>query len=37
MSTNIALESVEVALVYSILVNNNHQEASQVLFTFLPD
>ena len=30
------LESVEVALVHCNLVNNNHQQASKVLFTFVP-
>ena len=31
------LESVEVVLVHSNLVNNNYQQASKVLFTFLPN
>ena len=31
------LESVEVALVHCNLVNNNHQQASKVLFTFVPN
>ena len=31
------LESVEVALVHSNLVNNSYQQASKVLFTFLPN
>ena len=31
------LESDEVVLVYCNLVNKNHQQASKVLFTFLPD
>ena len=31
------LESVEVVLVYCNLVNNNDQEASKVLFTFVPN
>ena len=30
------LESVEVVLVHCDLVNNNHQQASKVLFTFVP-
>ena len=31
------LESVEVVLVHCNLVNNNSQQASKVLFTFVPD
>ena len=31
------LESVEVVLVQCDLVNNNHQQASKVLFTFVPN
>ena len=31
------IESVEVVLVRSNLVNNNYQQASKVLFTFLPN
>ena len=31
------LESVEVALVHCDLVNNNYQQASKVLFTFVPN
>ena len=31
------LETVEVVLVHCILVNNNHQRASKVLFTFVPN
>ena len=31
------LESVEVALVHCNLVNNNYQQASKVLFTFVPN
>ena len=31
------LESVEIALVLCILVNNNYQQASKVLFTFVPN
>ena len=31
------LESVEVVLVHCNLVNNNYQQASKVLFTFVPD
>ena len=31
------LETVEVVLVHSNLVNNNHQRASKVLFTFVPN
>ena len=31
------LESVEVALVYCNLVNNNYQQASKVSFTFVPN
>ena len=31
------LESVEVALVHCNLVNNNDQQASKVLFTFVPN
>ena len=31
------LETVEVVLVHSNLVNNNYQEASKVLFTFVPN
>ena len=31
------LEAVEVVLVHCILVNNNHQQASKVLFTFVPN
>ena len=31
------LESVEVVLVHSNLLNNNYQQASKVLFTFLPN
>ena len=31
------LESVEVALVHCNLVNKNYQQASKVLFTFVPD
>ena len=31
------LKSVEVVLVHFNLVNNNYQQASQVLFTFVPN
>ena len=31
------LEYVEVVLVYCNLVNNNYQQASKVLFTFVPN
>ena len=31
------LESVKVVLHYCNLVNNNHQQASKVLFTFVPN
>ena len=31
------LESVEVVLVHCNLVNNNYQEASKLLFTFVPN
>ena len=31
------LESVEVVLVHFNLVNNNYQQASKVLFTFVPN
>ena len=31
------LESIEVVLVHCNLVNNNYQQASKVLFTFVPD
>ena len=31
------LESVEVALMHCNLVNNNDQQASKVLFTFVPN
>ena len=31
------LETVEVVLVYCTLVNNNYQQASKVLFTFVPN
>ena len=31
------LESVEVVLVHCNLVNNNHQQALKVLFTFMPN
>ena len=31
------LESVEIVLVYCNLVNNNYQQASNVLFTFVPN
>ena len=31
------LESVEVVLVHRKLVNNNYQQASKVLFTFVPN
>ena len=31
------LETVEGVLVHCNLVNNNHQQASKVLFTFVPD
>ena len=31
------LESVEVVLVHCQLVNNNYQQASKVLFTFVPN
>ena len=31
------LETVEVALVHCNLVNNNYQQASKVLFTFVPN
>ena len=31
------LESVKVALVHLNLVNNNYQQASKVLFTFVPN
>ena len=31
------LESVEVVLVYCNLINNNYQQASKVLFTFVPN
>ena len=30
------LESIEVVLVHCNLVNNSHQQASNVLFTFVP-
>ena len=30
------LESIEVVLVHCNLVNNSHQQASKVLFTFVP-
>ena len=30
------LESAEVALVHCNLVNNNYQQASKVLFTYVP-
>ena len=30
-------ESIEVALVHCNLVNNNYQQASKVLFTFMPN
>ena len=33
----IKLESVEVVLVHCNLVNNNYQQASKVLFTFVPN
>ena len=32
-----SLETVEVVLVYCNLVNNNHEQASKVLFTFVPN
>ena len=32
-----ALEAVEVVLVHCTLVNNNYQQASKVLFTFVPN
>ena len=31
------LESMEVGLVHSILISNNYQKASKVLFTFAPN
>ena len=31
------IETVEVVLVHCNLVNNNHQQASKVLFTFVPN
>ena len=31
------LESVEVVLVHCNLINNNYQQASKVLFTFVPN
>ena len=31
------LESFEVVLVHCNLVNNNYQQASEVLFTFIPN
>ena len=31
------LQTVEVVLVYCNLVNNNYQQASKVLFTFVPN
>ena len=31
------LETVEVVLVHCNLVNNNYQQASKVLFTFVPN
>ena len=31
------LESIEVVLVHCNLVNNNYQQASKVLFTFVPN
>ena len=31
------LESVEVVLAHCNLVNNDHQQASKVLFTFVPN
>ena len=31
------LEAVEVVLMHCILVNNNYQQASKVLFTFVPN
>ena len=31
------LETIEVALVHCNLVNNNYQQASKVLFTFVPN
>ena len=31
------LETVEVVLVHCNLVNNNYQQASKVLFTFIPN
>ena len=31
------LESADVVLVHCILVNNNYQQASKVLFAFVPD
>ena len=31
------LESVEVVLLHGNLVNNNYQQASKVLFTFVPN
>ena len=31
------LESAEIVLVYHNLVNNNYQQASKVLFTFVPN
>ena len=31
------LESVEIVFVHCNLVNNNYQQASKVLFTFVPD
>ena len=31
------LETLEVLLVHCILVNNNYQQASKVLFTFVPN
>ena len=31
------LETVEVVLVHCNLINNNYQQASKVLFTFVPN
>ena len=31
------VESAEVVLVHCNLVNNNHQQASKILFTFVPN
>ena len=31
------LKSVEVVLIHCNLVNNSHQQASKVLFTFVPN